>query len=293
MNRVIGIALRLVSAGLLLTSSCALEGCAAEKVQAPFDTFVCYDTTFDGCLKTAQAGQLKLFHDNAYQAAYGKAGAGNFDDDPDAGKTVATSDAAYTCVYGSIPYTMNLKRDQQAPAVFVSPLLLRSLGEEHIKLQQIREACARLVQSYNYQMTVIKQQNSLATLQKAQERLAREITTEEYNRDSVGERIVSASEQQICAGGGAARDCLASVTDQIYDTSEKLRPMYITQLTTVDYAKQFKDANRAINLQLRELARQLFVLDRSLADVTAGGHPDHRGYEDGSWVRQGTVILSQ
>jgi hypothetical protein len=60
----------------------------------------------------------------------------------------------------------------------------------------------------------------------------------------------------------------------------------------MDYENQFFDANLGIDLQLRELARMLFILDRSAAPDSMSALKN-TGYGDGAWVKQGTVVLSK
>jgi len=58
----------------------------------------------------------------------------------------------------------------------------------------------------------------------------------------------------------------------------------------VDYKNQFDEANYAIDVELRQLAAQLFILDRSVFRATDKSLQP-AGHSTGSWVRQGTVVL--
>lgn len=56
---------------LVLTLSLLMSGCASYQVQAPYDSFVCYKSTFNQCLNSAQSGQFKVWQQNTYRAFLG------------------------------------------------------------------------------------------------------------------------------------------------------------------------------------------------------------------------------
>lgn len=279
----------------LVIATCSV-GCAVNRVQAPFDSFVCYNSTFNECLGRAQSGRLRTLQMSAFRnLAVGSFAAGSNSavvEDPEAGQTLSSGDTKYQCSYGNIPYAQTLDPDRRAAAVFVSPVLLRQIGEQQLRLTRARTSCARLLQAYEFQVTIIARQDELAVAQKATAVLSSEVESERAAKDAVGARGLNATEQaQFGLGAIAVRDALKLSRENVVSIGETLRTMYRTQVLDVDFKRQFEDANLAIELQLRELARNLFVLDRSIApDATRRLLPV--GYADGAWVEQGTVVLT-
>lgn len=279
-----------------------MTGCASNEIQAPYDSFVCFKSTFNHCLDGAQSGQLIKLHTNLKTAAVNKpfgaafkpfaTGGGGIVTDPDAGKVVSTKDAKYQCQYGTIAYTQTLQPDLIAPAVFVSPILLRQIGEQQVKLGKIRTACARLVQAYDHQQDIQAAQDRLSTNQRAITMLSAETEFERLTKDAFGARPLTAAELVLYGvTGGGVRDALRTSRENSVTVGEQLRAMYKTQVNDIEYKKQFEDAALSIDLQLRELARSLFLLDRSIAPASPQ-QLTRQGYEDGAWVKQGTVVLA-
>src|SRR6266851_1363423 len=107
------------------------------KVQAPYDSFVCYNTTFEACATSVQGGAIKILHDRTYSRQRPSRGVSLLStkyiiEDPDAKKIVTTTDTKYSCQLSEIPYAQKLKPSILATAVFVSPVLLRQIDETHI-----------------------------------------------------------------------------------------------------------------------------------------------------------------
>ena len=282
--------------GLAVILSVALTSCAtienSTKLQAPFDSFVCYNKSFGACLDQAQAGQLKAFHETTYRFQIRKTNAPG-DPDPAAGKIIQSKDGKYKCDNGTVPYNPTLVSDVVAPAVFVSPVILRQIGEMQIKVARARTACERLIQAYEYQIDILVVQDQLARSQKAVALLTAELESDRSNKDGFGSRALTPDEtSRFGVQASSVRDALRSSRSTSVDQGETLRAMFKTQTTDVEYKKQFADANLAIDLQLRELGRTLFILDRALAPDWAAGLKQ-TGYRDGSWVRQGTIVLAK
>ena len=294
MNMMARLARLTLAVGVVVLST-LLTACSAYKVQAPYDAFVCFDSTFNHCYGTAQSGQLKTLYTTSFARLAATPGGSVVPPiliDPDALKEFASKDTKYHCQFGAIPYTQTLQPDQQAPAVFVSPVLLRQIGEQQLKLARIRTSCQRLLQAYDYQIDILVLQDKLSVAQKATALLSSEVEQARLLKDGFGSRSLTQSEgTQYGVNPGPLRDELRAIRDNAVAIGEQLRNMYKTQIVDVDYKKQFDDENLAIELQLRELGRSLFILDRSTVQ-----YQQHRllpsGYVTGSWVKQGTIVLS-
>jgi hypothetical protein len=92
-------------------------------------------------------------------------------------------------------------------------------------------------------------------------------------------------------GSFSERDALKELRREVLNYGDKIREMIKVQTRTIDFAKQFTEVQLAIDLQSRELARTLFVLDRSMAAPL--GAKVESPYLDGAWVKQGTVAFSR
>jgi hypothetical protein len=281
---------------LVLLSSCtgALAESEGFKLQAPFDSFVCYNSSFKQCLNRAQAGQLKTLSQASYKQKDGApAMFGVVAPDSDAGKVPPTKDGTKRCYYGTVPYTLTLKEDAISPAVFVSPVLLRQIGEMQIRISRARTACARLIQAYDHQAEISAVQEGLAKAQVAIGWLSSELESDRLRKEGYGGRLVNAEERdKYHVPPSHLFEALQySRTTNSIPRQEELRGLLKKQLD-MDYENQFFDANLGIDLQLRELARMLFILDRSAAPDSMSALKN-TGYGDGAWVKQGTVVLSK
>src|SRR5207245_870042 len=121
-------------------------GCSVNEIQAPYDSFVCYNSSYDHCLTEAQHAQLKTYLKGSF-ASLDRSGYKV--EDPDANKPpiTSTADNKNHCNMGTIPYTQTLDPKQLGSVVFVSPVLLSQIGEQLVKVEHAREACLRLVQA--------------------------------------------------------------------------------------------------------------------------------------------------
>ena len=279
---------RFLLPGIVVLATGPFVGCATLKVQAPYDSFVCYNSTFTQCVERAQTGKLRaLQHDTVVHLAQS-----NFIyQDPDAGKTVSTGDNKYQCAYGTVPYTQALDPTKQSPAVFVSPVLLREIAEQGLRLTRAREICARLVQGYGFQRQIVALQDELAKHQMGAAILGSEVEHDRNNHLEVGWRRTTQTELDkfghpigITIGEGERKS-----KDTATEAAEKIRSAYKVQVFDIEQKQQFEDANLAIELHLRELARQLFILDRAFVVSSVTYRPID--YETGAWVKQGTVVL--
>jgi hypothetical protein len=274
----------------------SLSGCATTKIQAPFDSFVCYSSSLANCLSAVQNGQLQGYVGaiRNHQKAGPIVGASPFlFDDPDANKTpLSTTDGKYECDYGSVGYAQAIDPTKEAEAVFVSPTILRLLAEEHVRLIHSRKSCERLVQEYNYQIVVVGLQDHLSVDQGAYADFNGAIDKERETNASVGARQLTAPElaKSGLSAGTTLRDGVLLLRQDMTSTSVSLRNDYKAQVVTVDFARRFDDANLAIDLQLREIARTLFLLDRSVP-IQLPGHLLPGDYPNQSWIKQGTDTL--
>lgn len=266
----------------------ALSACSHYDIQAPYDSYVCFNSSFNMCLSSAQGGGLQNWRKSTYK---NNSGGDHLVDDPDSGVLHPTQDHKYQCDYGAIPYTQTIVLTQVQPAVFVSSILLRQLGEQMVRLNRARAACDRVIANYEYELGVLGTQDQLSSAQKAVSLLSAEVEHDRNAKDGMGGRALSPAEKTQYGNAAIVRDALQLERGQIGQVGDQLRLGFKTQTTDVDFGYQFKDANFAIDSQLREVARSLVVLDRSVFSApTDKFHKSH--YIDGSWIKQGTVVLT-
>lgn len=283
-------------------------GCATNHVQAPFDSFVCFNSSFKECLEQAQNGQLDSYQRSSFRSL----GAPSrsvllratelVDSLP---SRVATSDGKYECRLETIPYVPTLRQEVVAPVVFVSPILIRQIGELQVRLERSRADCDRLVADYEYQRTFLAQQDLLSNSQKISATLAAEIERERNAKDGLGARIAQVDETEmkipLLPGmdpiviklpiGRTVRDLLETSRNSSLSLGEGLREQVKVHALDVEFKSRFEDINFTLDLQRRELARNLFILDRSV-DTRIGRGIRRSGYRGGSWVMQGTIVAA-
>lgn len=275
----------------------ALGGCASipgtYEVQAPYDSYVCFNSSFSECLRSPQMRNANRFRETVYGKFF--VGGTATVRDPDAGIVKSTSDGKYQCKNGRIPYAQSLAQAEPAPVVFVSPALLDQIGEQITRLKRIREGCLRTLAAYNFQLTVLAGQDQESAGQKAVQYLTAKVEYENIQPWSGVNVALSSSEiSQFGLPTGQSwnvADALVSQRNSITATSDQLRKQTKAQAMNVDYKQQFEDAQLAIDVQLREIANELLSLDNALAHS-----PDRevaqRYYEDGTWVQKGSVVLA-
>jgi hypothetical protein len=268
---------------LLLGLACLVSACATS-VQAPYDAFVCFNASFNSCLAQAQSSRLKSF----VSTAFPRLNSGPIIADPDAGKHEATKDNKYSCDYSSVSYSQKIKPDDLYGIVFVSPVILNEVGEQQILITQARDGCHRVVQAYDYEGDVLKLQDQLSTTQSSQSRLSAIIDAQRNSKDGVG----GDADPKPVTGetpGTSERDALQAAQTSAVGLAETLREKYKDETVNITFAQRFEDAQRQIDAQLRELGRELFVLDRATVDQGNGNAVRGR-YSDGSWVAKGTIV---
>jgi hypothetical protein len=275
---------------LLITSMSVVSACAiGTKVQAPFDSFVCYDSSFARCAEAVQATQLNAFH----RAAYPKFASTHFRfKDDQSGLQHKTSDGQYSCQYGAVPYKQKLNPSDAAAVVFISPVLMSQIGEQDLRLKRVRDACDRVIDAYEYQLQILGLQDQLSVNQDGVNYFSSKIEGDRNVKQQFGLDALTDQEadQYGATHGLKFYEALTNARRDAASKSDSIRALYKKQTLQVEYKKLFDNANLAIDLQLRELGRELFVLDRAIvkADRT---YPPIDGYETGSWVQKGTVVL--
>ncbi len=276
--------------GVLLTvlTSLSMTGCSTRNIQAPFDGFVCYSQSLDQCATNAQTKDLKKYYAQTFPQ---KRLLFNFEDKY-AGQVKGTKDnGAEKCKLGTLSYKPTLNPDKTFDIVFVSPVLLSQLAEQEVRLERAREACMHLITAYNAHSDLFAKQNESARASIAITRLAAEAEVHRLAKDNQGERRLSAEEANFMnlPATTIMRDALQKMRERGADLNEEVRTLANKQTFSIEYDKLFKDANSLIDSQLRELGRQLFVLDRSV--MSAPGPSKYVGYSNGSWVQKGTIVL--
>lgn len=279
------------------------EGCSVNKIQAPYDSFVCFDSSFNQCLARAQSGELESYlaslknHNSSLASLTDLNSSDPLVSDPDKDKTVPTRDLLnypkYSCNFGSIPYQSTLQRNQEASVVFVSPVLLSQIGDQMIRLNRLRTGCARLVQTYNYELDVLALQDELSIAEQGTGEYSTQIeAANNVKQGWLGAILADAeADKYHVAHGSSANEALGQARRHAIEYGRQLRDRFKDQTTSIDYRDRFTDANLAIELQERELGRSLFVQDRS-AVAHPRGWERGRDYNSGSWVKQGTIVFS-
>ena len=77
----------------------------------------------------------------------------------------------------------------------------------------------------------------------------------------------------------------------VSEYSSSIRAAIKRHTENVEYKNQFADAQSAIDLQLREIARQLLLLDQSTLEISDASVL-RKHYLEGAWVQKGSVVLS-
>jgi hypothetical protein len=84
---------------LIVTTGAAAP--ASYPVQAPFDSYVCYDMSFADCIGLPQLRDIDTFRTTVYASDFIDSATIN---DPEAGKITSSSDTNYSCNNNKIPY---------------------------------------------------------------------------------------------------------------------------------------------------------------------------------------------
>lgn len=278
----------LIASGITPTSTAARQ----IKIQSPFDAFVCVKSSYDGCLKRIQAESLHRFVSLAYkQPSYA-----SIRTQDKADTETKTADGKYSCHSGVIPYSPKMNLTGVVSIVFVSPLLVSQINEQQLRIDKARDSCLRYIQAYDYQVSLVKQQDAIAVLDRLRAKIVAEMSADRADHEkyqgtySVGQRALATDE--VAASGLAAGTTISQAArqleDAIYGLSETVRDNSKHQVLDIDFARSFADAQLLTDSQLRELGRELFVLDRAAPKYSGRIHM--RGYDDGSWVQKGTVV---
>ncbi|TCG08855.1 hypothetical protein BZM27_09395 [Paraburkholderia steynii] len=283
--------------GLLVASACStllMGGCAVfgieKDVQAPFDAFVCFDASFNDCVKTINVGDIN--------SPISDDGTPIFDEkfivqDKDSAKELTSSDGKYRCEYGKIRYIQKIDVTQRTLIVFVSPIVLNQIGESVLRLNRSRESCKRLIQTYEFQLDLLKLQDSQAFYQVQVQYLSAQIENENLKAAKIGTGPLSGSTNpQIKQPGIDEATVLLQARKSVTGFAEQIRNRYKTQTLEVDFQKQFSDGQTLIDTQLREISRELFILDRSTRPLGPEIFHERDRYITGSYVMQGTVVSS-
>jgi hypothetical protein len=275
-------------AGMLLAGCAVLAG---NRVQAPFDSYVCTNKTPLECAsmldpKKLTSGLKFLKSSKSHEKPF------DFSD-TDADKQVFSEDKKFHCDYGHAPYKQLLDVNLRASIVFFSPIALSQASESLFKVTRARETCQRLIAAYDNQLSILAVQDNQAAQQAWVQYLTAEIEGLSLLKNDLGKDFISddalAAMHMPPGYHNSVRFALHDVRGWLTYETTKLRALYRDQTVNVEYGKQFVDAQTSIELQLREMGRNLFLLDQS--SLTFDGTIVARFYRDGAWVRQGTDVL--
>jgi hypothetical protein len=149
-----------------------------------------------------------------------------------------------------------------------------------------------LVASYDNQLEVLVLQDELSAAQKASSELSNITDTQRLSTASIGNRALTAEEANRfnLPNTTNVRDAFNAVRTRVANAADVLRERSKVQVIDVEYQKSFADANLLMQTHLRELDRELFVLDRAMVRDSATPWRAN-GYVDGAWVEKGTVVL--
>jgi len=242
---------------LISTISILLPGCATKLVQSPYDSFVCFDSTFNECLNQAQDGQLRSLTDNVIRASNEQP---NFTVSVDnSSQVIRTVDEKYSCDLGAIPYAQRLDPNKKSSIVFVSPVLLSEVSEQQMRLNQVRAGCQRLIDNYNFQREVFETQETLAKVQRGSSVLSARIEKERLGSGPypVGGTPFGPEPEMGVPDQKTEREALHSTREQAIQANERMRVRMRERSFETDFRNQFDDANTAIQVHLRNLARTL------------------------------------
>ena len=280
-----------------------LGGCASipgiHEVQAPYDSYICYNVSFSECLQRPELSTANVLRRRIYSGVF----AGNTVTvrDSSAGTVTRSKDGKYQCNNGKIPYTQTLPQTERATVVFVAPSLLDQIGEQMVKLQRLRTICLRALAGYDFQLAILASQDQQAAAQKAVQYLSAKAEYENITLNTTVNTNVTLTPLEVTQFGlpplnpsgqpWDVADALKAQRNLVTQLSEQLRNSTETQTLNVDYKQQFEDARLAIDIQLREVANELLALDS--AAVTTSDDVVKRYYENGAWVQKGSTVLSK
>jgi hypothetical protein len=242
-------------------------GCASVpgtyEIQAPYDSYVCSDTSFLKCLQSPQLGNANTFKTSVYNGVLD--GDTVTVRDPGAGIIRTSSDGKYQCRNGKIPYAQTLAQAGRAPVVFVSPALLNQIGEQITRLHRIREGCVRTLNAYNFQLKILAAQDQQSAAQKAVQYLTAKVEYENIQPwNGVNVALTSAEialfglpQPPSGPNSWTVADALVAERNSITQLSEQLRIQTKAQTMGAEYKQQFDDAQLGIDVQLREIANEL------------------------------------
>ncbi|HEX7138577.1 MAG TPA: hypothetical protein VF219_12045 [Vicinamibacterales bacterium] len=281
-----------------LVYSVSLAGCASlpgtYKVEVPYDAYVCFRKTFAQCLQEPALASANTFRQNVYGSSF--AGASVTFQDHNAGTVTASSDGKYQCKSGTVPFTQTLSQTNTAEVIFVSPPLLNQIGEQAIRLDRARAACSRIIDAYNVQLQNLTVQDQQAAAQKAVQYLSAKVENENISPNATVNAVLTAAEitqfglTPPASGSLKVADALVSQRNSVTQLSDQLRNTIKDQTLNVDYKKQIDDAQSVIDSQLREVGRDLSLLDCGALQMPAVTVL-HRYFVDGEWVQQGSVVM--
>jgi len=275
-----------IGAIALLLSVPFMPGCVPRNIQAPFDGFVCYSQSFADCASNPRTKDLRRYYSQTFSKQQLVDDVNSF-----SAKDVKTDDGKYTCKMGSVPYEPKLNRSKVFDIVFVSPVLISQLGEQEVRLKRAREACTRTIKAYEFHRDLISVQDKAAKVNSATTKIAAEVEFNRLTSENIAVRPLTEGEADALGltRGTMLREALKLLRERGVDLNEEVRSKANIQTIEVEYEKLFDDANLLIEAQLRELGRQLFVLDRSV--LSFEGTAKNVGYDNGSWVQKGTIVL--
>jgi hypothetical protein len=275
--------------------SCApLQG--GYEVQAPYDSYVCFDASFLQCLESAQ-----VRHEySLLRHAYGRV----FVDgtvkirDPGANTVTISTDKKYQCRNSNVPYTQSIRQSELASVVFIPPALLNQIGEQMVQLDRLRRNCLRTMQAYNYQQKILPTQDAESAAQKSVQYLSALVENENISPNASVNLTLSST--QITQYGLAPppagqnlklADALLAERNLSTQSADTLRTQAETQAINVQYKQQFDDAQLAIDAQLRQLGSTLQALDGAVV-MLPKAEAGQQYYTNGSWVQKGSVVLN-
>ena len=252
-------------------------------IQAPFDSFVCFETSLANCAKRALGGNYAHLIDGPGSPFSWK--------DESGGKVSTSTDGAVSCSLGGAVKTpkvdVNLVRD----VVYFSPVTLLQAKEAIEQLEIRRAGCARAINIYESQSKFLalqdrqsRSQSAVAYFSSLTENKNLGATKIDYGPVAAGDlaRFGMTNHTNIVEALLAARK------DGVL-TAEAVRDSMKAQAMGPEVKTQITDLQRTISLQVGDVEKLMFPLNLAVGDIAK---PKKQLVPNGEWVLRGATIAS-
>lgn len=268
---------------LLVTFSSAKA--ETSTAQAPFDSYVCFDSTYPECVtKSFGANAKYLLNDTRWRIGLDGTPFLSLSSFP------KTADKKVGCILpeDSPVRLTTLDFRRKYAVIFFSPSHLLQLEEAARAVDRAWLACERLVDAYHHQQLVFKNQDIYAEAQEYAQRLSSDIERFTLEGSTINWPLVNLSDgrrlgypQVLTLRRGDAHSVAKVIRE-----SERLRSL------EVEFPNQAKDLTALYAATLREFTKVAFALEVAGMNFPQSTEKSRRKLIlDGAWVVKGREIV--